>query len=51
MSQNTHEAPDNQQSVTEDLTVDEDRGAAVRGGTSDVKWIRFRPGKDLEEAS
>ena len=51
MSEKTNEALNNQQSLTEDLAVNEDRGAAVKGGTIVVKTIRFKPGKDVEPVS
>jgi hypothetical protein len=47
MNQQTSEEPNNQQPLTEDLTVNEDTEAAVKGGPG-VKTVRFKPGKDLQ---
>jgi len=45
MNQQTSEGQSNQQPLTEDLTLNESREEAVKGGAG-VKTIRFKPGKD-----
>ena len=47
MSKQQNEEPNNQQPLTEDLTVKEDTEAAVKGGAG-MKTVRFKPGKDLQ---
>ncbi len=49
MKKQENRESNNQQSVIEDLAVDEDHSADVKGGIDPGKTIRFKAGKELPE--
>ena len=51
MNEQDNQEADNQQSLIEDLTVNEEQAAEVKAGTIVMKTIRFKPGKELPAAS